>query len=65
MSNNGPVSPQPDRTAELTDALQRRVDAVYRELAEDAWMSPWYLFDGEDVAGLADDLRTDRTAPTE
>ena len=50
---------------ERDDALQRRVDAVYRELAEDAWMSPWYLFDGEDVAGLADDLRTDRTAPTE
>ncbi|MDF6101099.1 dTMP kinase [Gordonia hongkongensis] len=50
---------------ERDDALQRRVDAVYRELAEDAWMSPWHLFDGEDVAGLADELRTDRTAPTE
>ncbi|MCX2754526.1 MULTISPECIES: dTMP kinase [Gordonia] len=50
---------------ERDDALQRRVDAVYRELAGDGWMSPWYLFDGEDVAGLADDLRTDRTAPTE
>ena len=50
---------------ERDDALQRRVDAVYRELAEDGWMSPWHLFDGEDVAGLADDLRTDRTAPTE
>lgn len=50
---------------ERDDALQRRVDAVYRELAGGGWMSPWYLFDGEDVAGLADDLRTDRTAPTE
>ncbi len=50
---------------ERDDALQRRVDAVYRELADSAWMSPWYRFDGENIDDLADDLGTGRTAPTE
>ena len=34
--------------------LQRRVDAVYRQLAEAQWTSPWHRHDGEDVAALAD-----------
>ncbi|SDU84826.1 dTMP kinase [Gordonia westfalica] len=34
--------------------LQRRVDAVYRRLAEDNWTSPWHQYDGEDVTALAD-----------
>ncbi|MFT4396812.1 dTMP kinase [Gordonia lacunae] len=50
---------------ERDGALQRRVDAVYRELADTAWMSPWYRFDGENIQDLADDLSAGRTAPTE
>ncbi|MFE0750251.1 dTMP kinase [Gordonia sp. NPDC058843] len=50
---------------ERDDALQRRVDAVYRDLAEGSWMSPWYRYDREDIQGLADELRTGGTAPTE
>ncbi|WP_439029699.1 dTMP kinase [Gordonia terrae] len=38
---------------ELDDALQRRVDAVYRQLAEMGWASPWHRFDGEDIDSLA------------
>lgn len=34
--------------------LQLRVDAVYRQLAENSWASPWNRFDGEDVQSLAE-----------
>ncbi|MBD0860857.1 dTMP kinase [Gordonia sp. zg691] len=39
---------------ERDSALQLRVDAVYRELAETSWMSEWNRFDGEDVQSLSD-----------
>lgn len=31
-------------------ALQRRTDAVYRELAAASWLSPWTVLDGTDLA---------------
>ncbi|MDN5914606.1 MAG: dTMP kinase [Pseudonocardia sp.] len=31
-------------------ALQRRTDAVYRELAAVSWLSPWTVLDGTDAA---------------
>lgn len=50
---------------ERDEALQRRVDAVYRDLADAAWMSPWYRYDGENIQDLAHHLSAGRTAPTE
>ncbi|MFT4043015.1 MAG: dTMP kinase [Gordonia sp. (in: high G+C Gram-positive bacteria)] len=44
------VDPGRSRDAyERDDALQRRVDAAYRELAASAWMSPWVCV-GDDAA---------------
>ncbi|OLL73933.1 Thymidylate kinase [Pseudonocardia sp. Ae168_Ps1] len=42
---------------ESDDALQARTDAVYRQLADAAWLSPWtVLGDPADPAGLVADL---------
>lgn len=49
-------------TYECDDTLQARCAAVYAELAERNWLSPWYVVDGAgtvDAAALAADLLTD------
>lgn len=39
---------------ESDDPLQRRTDAVYRELAATSWLSPWTVLEGEtDTGALA------------
>ncbi|OLF19089.1 dTMP kinase [Actinophytocola xanthii] len=47
-------------TWEADGSLQARVAAVYDGLAEDGWLSPWYVVDGTsdpDWTGLAEALR--------
>ncbi|GAA1461237.1 dTMP kinase [Williamsia maris] len=43
---------------ERDNTLQHDVDAVYRQLAQNNWLSPWWVLDANLAPSLADDLLT-------
>ncbi len=43
---------------ERDHGLQTSVDAVYRQLAQSNWLSPWWVLDSDLAPSLADDLLT-------